>query len=171
MFLPTGAYVMVQDVVEGWMRVMEANMPKMDKAFASIKVDLEGKGFYKWTFRNAEFLMYLPARLARMLGYLEWETWNIPFYYCSDQRHPSVEITQCDANGRATEVELTHSHAKAKNSRASVWAIISKNLFQNIYVHCDITEPVNTGSQIAKVFLPTGSTLTNSSWKMYTSLT
>jgi len=52
MFLPAGAYVIIQDVVEGWMGVMEANIPHNNKAsFASLKVEFDGKGFYTWTFR------------------------------------------------------------------------------------------------------------------------
>jgi len=157
MYLPAGAYVTIQDVVEGWMGVMEANIPQNDKAsFTSLKLELDGKGFYTLTFPDAEFSVYIPGWLARVLGYLEWETWNIPFYYRSDQRHPTVEITQRDANGRPTEVELTRSHTMAKHSQTSVWATISKNLFQNIYVHCDIIEPVYIGSQMAKVILTHG---------------
>ena len=157
MYLPAGAYVTIQDVVEGWMGVMEANIPQNDRAsFTSLKVALDGKGFYTWTFPDAEFSVYIPAWLARVLGYLEWETWNVPFYYRSNQRHPTVEITQRDANGRPTEVELTRSHTMAKHSQTSVWATISKNSFQNIYVHCDIIEPVYIGSQMAKVILTHG---------------
>ena len=70
MYLPAGTYVTVQDVVEAWMGVMEANIPQNDRAsFASLKVELDGKGFYTWTFPDAEFSVYIPAWLAHILGY------------------------------------------------------------------------------------------------------
>ena len=147
----------VGEVVQGLFQELETNMPQIDKtAFALMKLELDEKGFYKWTFPNAEFSLYLPAWMARVLGYLEWETWNVPFYYRSDQRHPTVEITRHDANNRPVEVELTQSHTMNKDSQTSVWATISKYSFQNIYVHCNIIKPVYVGSQMAKVILTHG---------------
>ena len=93
MFLQAGTYVTVQDVVEGLLQVMEANAPKEDD-IRGLSVALNGQGFYKWTFPNAEFSVCLPAWLGRVLGYLDFDTWTVPFYFCSDQRHPVVEITQ-----------------------------------------------------------------------------
>ena len=79
--LPSGAYVTVGEVVQGLFQEVETNVSQIDKtAFASMKWELDEKGFYKWTFPNAEFSLYLPAWLARVLGYLEWQTWNMPFY-------------------------------------------------------------------------------------------
>ena len=153
-YLPAGAYVTVGEVVQGLFQELETKVPQNDKtAFATMKLELDEKGFYKWTFPNAEFSIYLPAWLAQVLGYLEWETWNVPFYYRSDQRHPTVEITRRDASNKPVEVELTRSHTMYKHSQTSVWAIISKYSFQNIYVHCNIIEPVYVGSQMAKVIL------------------
>ena len=48
------------------------------------------------------------------------------------------------------------SHTMAKHSQASVWRTISKYSFQNLYVHCNISEPVYVGSQMAKVILTHG---------------
>ena len=59
-FLRAGTYVTVQDVVEGWLQVMEANAPNQDDV-RGLTVVLNERGFYKWTFPNAEFSVYLPA--------------------------------------------------------------------------------------------------------------
>ena len=117
---------------------------------------LDERGFYKWTFPNAEFFIYLPAWLGRVLGYLDFDTWTVPFYYRSDARLPVVEITRRDGDGQPTEIEITCSHTMAKHSQASVWSTISKYSFQNLYVHSNISEPVYVGSQMAKVILTHG---------------
>ena len=70
--------------------------------------------------------------------------------------HPIVEISKRDADGKPTEVEITQTHTMAKHSQASVWSTISKYSFQNIYVHCNVSEPVYVGSQMAKVILTHG---------------
>lgn len=155
MFLRAGTYVTVQDVVEGWMQTMEANAPQKDD-LRGLKVSLDERGFYVWTFPSAEFSVYLPGWLARILGYLDFDAWTVPFYFQSDTRHPVVEITKRDADGKPTEVEITRSHTMAKHSQASVWSTISKYSFQNLYVHCNISEPVYVGSQMAKVILTHG---------------
>ena len=154
-FLRAGTYVTVQDVVEGWLQVMEANAPAADDV-RGLTVVLNERGFYKWTFPSAEFSVYLPAWLGRVLGYLDFDTWTVPFNYRSDTRHPVVEITRHDDNGRAAEIEITRSHTMAKHSQASVWSTISKYSFQNLYVHCNISEPVYVGSQMTKVILTHG---------------
>ena len=154
MFLRAAAYVTVQDVVEGWMQAMETNAPNKD-ALGELKVTLDERGFYMWTFPTA-MSVYLPAWLARVLGYLDFDTWTIPFYFESDTRHPIVEISKRNADGKPTEVEITQSHTMAKHSQASVWSTISKYSFQNMYVHCNVSEPVYVGSQMAKVLLTHG---------------
>lgn len=155
MFLRAGTYVTVQDVVESWMQAMEANAPQKDD-LRGLRVTLDDRGFYAWTFPSAEFSVFLPGWLARVLGYLDFDTWTIPFYFRSDARHPIVEITKHDADGKPSEVEITASHTMAKHSQASVWSTISKYSFQNLYVHCNISEPVYVGSQMAKVILTHG---------------
>ena len=156
-YLRPGAYVTLEDVVRGLFQEVEARVPQVDKTdFDKLKLTLDDKGFFHWTFPTSEFSIYIPAWLARVLGYLEWETWKVPFYYRSDQTHPTVEITQRDANNRPTEVELTRSHTMYKHSKSNVWGSISKTSFQNIYVHCNIVEPVYVGSQMAKVILTHG---------------
>ena len=67
-----------------------------------------------------------------------------------------VEITRRDGNDQPTEIEIARSHTMAKHSQASVWSTISKYSFQNLYVHCNISEPVYVGSQMAKVILTHG---------------
>ena len=119
MFLQAGTYVTVQDVVEGWLQVMEARAPTAEDV-RGLTVVLDDRGFYKWTFPSAEFSVFLPAWLGRVLGYLDFDTWTVPFYYRSDQRHPVVEITRRDDNGRASLIEITRSHTMAKHSQASV---------------------------------------------------
>ena len=74
------------------------------------------------------------------------------FYFRLDQRHPVVEFTKHDADNKPTEIEITRSHT-AKHSQASVWSTIFKYSFQNLYLHCNISEPVYVGSQMAKVIL------------------
>ena len=69
-FLRAGTHVTVQDVVEGWLQVMEANAPNQDN-FRGLPLVLNERGFYKWTFLNAEFSVYLLAWLACVLGYLD----------------------------------------------------------------------------------------------------
>ena len=64
-----GTYVMVQDVVEGWLQVMEANAPEEDDV-RGLTVVLNVQGFYQWTFPNAKFSVYLPAWLGRILSAL-----------------------------------------------------------------------------------------------------
>ena len=88
-----------------------------------------------------------------MLGYLDFDTWTVPFYYRSDVRHPMVEITRRDSDGKPTEIEIMRSHTMAKHSQARVWSTISKYSFQNLYVHCNISERVYVGPQMAKVVL------------------
>ena len=80
----------------------------------------------------------------------------MPLYYRSDARHLVVEITRRDGDGQPTKIEITLSHTMAKHSQASVWSTISKYSFQNLYVHCNISEPVYVGSQMAKVILTHG---------------
>ena len=156
-YLRPGAYVTLEDVVRGFFQEVEAGVPQVDKTdFDDLKLTLDDKGFFNWTFPTSEFSIYIPAWLARVLGYLEWETWKVPFYYRSDQTHPTVEITQRDANNRPTEVELTRRHTMYKHSKSNVWGSIFKTSFQNIYVHCNIVEPVYLGSQMAKVILTHG---------------
>lgn len=64
-----GTYVMVQDVVEGWLQVMEANAPEEDDV-RGLTVVLNVQGFYQWTFLKAKFSVYLPAWLGRILSAL-----------------------------------------------------------------------------------------------------
>ena len=64
-----------------------------------------------------------------------------------------MDITQRDAGGKPTEIEITRSHTMAKHSQANVWSTISKYSFENLYVHCNISELVYMGSQMAKVIL------------------
>ena len=80
----------------------------------------------------------------------------VPFYYRSDTRHPIVDITRHYAGGKPTEIEITRSHTMAKHSQANVWSTISKYSFENLYVHCNISELVYVGSQMAKVILTQG---------------
>ena len=72
-FLRAGAYVTVQDIVEGWLEVMEANTPT-EQDVVGLKVVLTKQSFYKWTFPNAEFSVYLLAWLGRLLVYLDFDT-------------------------------------------------------------------------------------------------
>ena len=155
MFLRAAAYVTVRDVVEGWMQAMETHAPQKDR-LGGLRVALDERGFYAWTFPSADFSVYLPAWLARVLGYLDYDTWTVPFYFHADTRHPVVEISRRDSDGKPTEVEITQSHTMAKHSQASVWSTISKYSFQNMYVHCNVSEPVYVGSQMAKVILTHG---------------
>ena len=67
-----------------------------------------------------------------------------------------MDITQRNAGGKPTEIEITRSHTMAKHSQANVWSTISKYSFENLYVHCNISEPVYVGSQMAKVILTHG---------------
>ena len=154
-FLRAGTYVTVQDMVEGWLQLTEANAPKQDDV-RGLTVVLDERGFYKWTFPSDEFSVFLPAWLGRVLGYLDFDTWMVPFYCRSDVHHPVLEITQRDGDGQPTEIEILRSHIMAKHSQASVWSTISKYSFQNLYVHCNISEPVYVGSQMAKVILTHG---------------
>lgn len=114
---------------------------------------LEEARFYKWTFPNAKFSIYLPAWLARVLGYLDIDTWMVPLYYRSGTHHPLVEITQRDAGGKLPKIEIPCSHTMARHSQASMWSTISKYSLQNLYMHCNISKPVYMGSQMAKVIL------------------
>lgn len=137
------------------MQSMEAHAPKKDE-LGGLKVTLDERGFYVWTFPTAEFSIYLPAWLARVLGYLDFDSWTVPVYFHSDTRHPIVEISRRDEEGKPTEVETTRSHTMAKHSQASVWSTITKYSFQSMYVHCNISEPVYVGSQMAKVIVTHG---------------
>lgn len=78
-FLRAGSYVTVQDMVEDWLEVMEANAPNKDDV-RGLTVVLNERGFQKWTFPNAEFFVYLSAWLARLLGYLDFDIWPVLFY-------------------------------------------------------------------------------------------
>ncbi|KAL9958865.1 hypothetical protein ACROYT_G035937 [Oculina patagonica] len=132
MFIRAGTYVTVQDVVEGWMQAMEANAPQKHD-LGGLKVTLDERGFNVWTFPSDDFSVYLPAWLARVLGYLDFDSWTVPFYFHSDTHRPIVEITKRNVDGKPTEVEITRSHTMAKHSQASVWSTISKYSFQNMW--------------------------------------
>lgn len=60
MFLRADAYVTVQDVVEGWMQAMEAHAPQKNE-LGGLKVTLDERGFYAWTFPSTEFSVYFPG--------------------------------------------------------------------------------------------------------------
>ena len=154
-FLAGGLYVTLADVVLALHQAIETETPVSDAGtIARVQLQLDEKGFYGWTFPTNDFSLYLPGWLARVLGYLDWESWTVPFYYKSDVRHPTVEITSTDTQtGRPTEVEITRSHTMALPADHRVWSFISPNSFQNVYVHCNVAEPVYVGSQMAKVVL------------------
>ena len=137
-FFRAAAYVTEQDAVKGWMQAMETNAPNKD-ALGEVKVALDERGSYVWTF---------PRTLSVFL--------TIPFYFQSDTQHSIVEISKRDKDGKRTELEIIQSHTMAKHSQASVWSIISRYSFQNMYVHCNVSEPVYVGSQMAKVILTHG---------------
>ena len=89
---------------------------------------LNKRGFYKWTFSNNKFSVYLLGWLGRILRYLDFDTWMVPLVFCSDQRH-LVVITRNDAEGGPSEIEITCSHTMARHSQASMWSTISKYFF------------------------------------------
>ena len=68
----------------------------------------------------------------------------VPLVFRSDQRHPVV-ITRHDA--------VTPWLDTAKLACGAPSPSIS---FQNLYMHCNISEPVYVGSQMAKVILTHG---------------
>lgn len=88
-----------------------------------------------------------------MLSYLDLDTWQVPFYYRSDARHPTVEITQKDDddNGQPLKVEIARSHTMTLPAQTKIWSQISKHSFQNIYVHCNASKPVYVCSDMAQV--------------------
>ena len=153
--LAGGLYVTLTDVVLALHQAIETESPVSDAgAVVDVTLQLNKKGFYEWTFPTRDFSLSLPGWLARLLGYLDWETWTVPFYYKSDVRHPTVEITNRDTRtGRPTEVEITRSHTMALPADHRVWSFVSPYSFQNIYVHCNVAEPAYVGSQMAKVVL------------------
>lgn len=70
----------LEDVVRGLFQEVEAHVPLADKTdLEKLKLSLDDKGFFHWTFPTPEFSIYIPAWLARLLGYFEWETWKVPF--------------------------------------------------------------------------------------------
>ena len=154
--LPAGAYMTVQDAVEGLVEAIRENAPETGGSqvdLSGLSVVLDAEGFYRWTFPSAEFSIYLPAWLARVLGYLDFDSWKVPFFYRPDRLHPVVEITRTDDQGKATEVEIARGHSMSLPNHAGIWSGVSKHSFQNMYVHCNICEPVYVGSQMAKVIL------------------
>ena len=97
--------------------------------------------------------MYPPGCLAQILGYLDFDFWMVPVYFYLDKHHPIVEITKHDTDSKPTEVKITCIHTMVKLSQASMSSNISKYSFQNLYVHCNISEPVYMGLQMAKHIL------------------
>ena len=113
-----------------------------------VKVTLDERAFYVWTFPSAEFSVYLPAWLSRVMGFMDFASLMVPFHFHSDLRHPIVEITKCDVDGKSTKVEITRSNTTAKHSQASVRSTISKYSF-----HCNVSKEAYVSSQMAKVIL------------------
>ena len=150
-FLPAGAYVQVEDVVEGMKRVIE------EKAGSGSgwQIGLNDRGFYQWTLPSNTFFV-LPVSLARLLGYVDFFTYDIPFYYRVSSSDPVVEVTQRDAEGKPSEVKIRKSHTMSVPRTKDVWAFVSPYSFQNVYVHCNISEPVYVGSEMPKVLLTHG---------------
>ena len=92
-------------------------------------------------------ILVLTCVVGQVSGYLDFDSWTIPFYFQSDTQHPIVEISKRDADGKHT---VTQSHTMAKHSQASDWSTISK------YMHYNVSEPVYVGLQMAKVILTRG---------------
>lgn len=68
-----------------------------------------------------------------------------------------MEIVRKDTvSGRLLEVEITASHTVGLPSQTNIWSQISKHSFQNIYVHCNVSEPVYVGSDMAQVMFTHG---------------
>ena len=159
LFLAGGLYMTLADVVlaigPSSHQAIETESPVSDPGtVVDVKLQLNKKGFYEWTFPTKAFLLYLPGWLARLLGYLYWATWTVPFYYKSDVHHPTVENTTTDThNGCPTEVEITRLHTMALPADHRVWSFVSPYSFQNVYVHCKVAKPAYVGSQMAKVVL------------------
>lgn len=154
MYLRADTYVTVQDVISSLQQVIASKAPNASLVPAA--TINEETGFYEWTFPTNDFSIYLSARLARTLGYLDQDTWRVPFFYRADSRHPTVEISKRDAGGQPTEAELTASHTMALQAKTNIWSQISPKRFQNIYVHCNVSEPVYVGSDMAQVIFTHG---------------
>ena len=150
-FLPAGTYVQVEDVVEGMKRVIE------DKAGSGSgwQIALDARGFYQWTLPSNTWFV-LPVSVARLLGYVDFFTHDVPFYYRVSSSDPVVEVTVRDAQGKPSEVKIRKSHTMNIPRTKDVWAFISPTSFQNVYVHCNISEPVYVGSEMPKVLLTHG---------------
>ena len=150
-FLPAGTYVQVEDVVEGMKRVIE------DKAGSASgwQITVDARGFYQWTLPSNTYFV-LPVSVARLLGYVDFFTHEVPFYYRVSSSDPTVEVTMRDAEGKPSEVKIRKSHTMSVPRTKDVWAFISPTSFQNVYVHCNISEPVYVGSEMPKVLLTHG---------------
>ena len=62
-------------------------------------------------------------------------------------------MSETDDKGCASKVTVYPDHSMATRYSDNVWAFVSPHSFQNMYVHCNISEPVYVGSQMAKILL------------------
>ena len=65
LFLAGGLYVTLADVVLALHQAIETESPISDAGtVVDVKLQLNKKGFYEWTFPTKDFLLYLPGWLA-----------------------------------------------------------------------------------------------------------
>ena len=144
-YLSAGMYVNVQDLVEGILHAVQNSTST--KFEATLDKEL---GRYKWSVPKDCYFVF-PASLARLLGYLNFFTYRVPFYL-----NGVASVSEVDSTGRTSKVTMYADHTMSVSFKHSVWAFVSPYSFQNVYVHCNISEPVYVGSQMAKILLTHG---------------
>ena len=78
-------------------------------------------------------------------------------FYKTDSSNPVVRIESWDNDtGFPEYIRITHSHTMAVKEDNEVWTWISPYSFQNIFVPCNVFEPIYVGSQMDKVLLVHG---------------
>lgn len=146
LYLAAGQYSLVQDLVEAILKAVKAVTSQ------SVAYTLnETSGYYRWTIPTGCMFVF-PLQLARLLGYVDFFSLRIPFYLQDE-----VTISEVDpVTKKPTQISVEKDHLMPAKYDHNVWAFVSPYSFQNIYVHCNLSEPVYIGSQMAKVMLTYG---------------
>ena len=115
--LPAGAYVTLGEVVQGLFQELETNVPQIDKtAFASMKLELDEKGFYKWTFPNAVFSLLLTGLVGTGVGVSGMGDVEraILLPFGSTPSHRGNHPTRCQQQTRRSRTDTKSHHVQTQ---------------------------------------------------------
>ena len=87
----------------------------------------------------------LPKNLARALGYLNHRDLVPALYHTSSPTSVQLNMNQ--------SVTLTATTTTIRRNDELVWGMLSKHLFQTMYVYSDLTESLVVGEVQANLIL------------------